>query len=420
MTSIPNELFLQWDPAQVSSYVASVLPEEHSNVASTFILHNIDGLLLPFITTNHLKELGISALSHRLLIKKSITSLITTHYQNNPPQSLNDPEYKLTNININNNYVSLESLTLSTVIMKDLFRKLSHSIYDSPMSPQHNIDIQRLNENFTKLKTDLIPVIRLLKDLKPLPTPTLDPGPAAKVNSPTYSVQSVPSTVDPVADNPRIDLSRSNSVSTTKPSVPSPTFSNRYSSGSLLLMGTGKVVSQTIKPEKPELVHKTLGRVRPRLVESKSSSAALGSMVTDEDYSTLTADKPPLNSRGSLSSTHTVETISPKQGLAPVPGSEPLKQLRASSDDSCRKILTQAMKRHRIPEHDWSKYVLVICYGDKERILKLDERPVIIFKELQELGKHPAIMLRQLAAMTETDEDHYDSRIGDDIPGGTL
>lgn len=79
------------------------------------------------------------------------------------------------------------------------------------------------------------------------------------------------------------------------------------------------------------------------------------------------------------------------------------------------------MKRHHIPRDDWLKYVLVICYGDKERILKLQEKPVVVFKELQELGKHPAIMLRQLATSEDDDDQLYeDSRIGDDIPGGTL
>ena len=79
------------------------------------------------------------------------------------------------------------------------------------------------------------------------------------------------------------------------------------------------------------------------------------------------------------------------------------------------------MKRHHIPREDWSKYVLVICYGDKERILKLAEKPVVVYKELQELGKHPAIMLRQLADVSSSGpEDYEDSRISSDIPGGVL
>ncbi|QLQ78712.1 hypothetical protein HG537_0B00610 [Torulaspora globosa] len=74
---------------------------------------------------------------------------------------------------------------------------------------------------------------------------------------------------------------------------------------------------------------------------------------------------------------------------------EPLKQLRASKEDSCEKILKNAMKRHNLVEHDWRQYVLVICYGDQERILELDEKPVVIFKNLKQQGLHPAIMLRR-------------------------
>ncbi|SCU95602.1 LAFA_0G01200g1_1 [Lachancea sp. 'fantastica'] len=77
------------------------------------------------------------------------------------------------------------------------------------------------------------------------------------------------------------------------------------------------------------------------------------------------------------------------------PGNEPLKHMRASKEDSCERILKSAMKRHGLSEQDWRQYVLVICYGDQERILELDEKPVQIFKNLKQQGLHPAIMLRQ-------------------------
>lgn len=472
MTSlIPNESFLKWDPAQVSNYVASLLPQESSHLSSKLLDHNIEGSLLPFITTDHLKEIGIGPLAIRLLIKKAITDLITAHYLHNPPTSINDPEYKLSNLNINSNYVSLESLTLSTILMKDMFKKLQQqqqlqlSSESSPVSPNPNqMDMKKLNENFKQLKTDLIPVIRLLRDSKPLPTPTLDPGHNSAtvtnpVNSPTQSMHSV-SFFDAIQEY-KNEHSRSNSVSNgpnpsqiRNSSLPSPTYSHRFSSGSLLSMGTGKVVQQSIlKPDlnsnmKPELtLNKTPHRSasKPKLVESRPISSpatedditSISSFATnDSGASTLNSastiqntpsvNKPSLNLRGSLSSTHTVSTAeaSPsKHHSSHHSSNEPLKQLRASSEDSCKKILTQAMKRHHIPEQDWSKYVLVICYGDRERILKLDERPVVIFKELQEVGKHPAIMLRMLANMNDSELDdgsYNNSRIGDDIPGGTL
>ena len=99
-----------------------------------------------------------------------------------------------------------------------------------------------------------------------------------------------------------------------------------------------------------------------------------------------------------------------KQPQQPV--SEPLKQLRASTDDPCSKVLQAAMKRHHLND-DWRNYALVICYGDKERMLKLDEKPVQIFKELKEKGEHPAIMLRQV------DYTLQDTR-STSTPGGML
>lgn len=89
---------------------------------------------------------------------------------------------------------------------------------------------------------------------------------------------------------------------------------------------------------------------------------------------------------------------------------EPLKQLRASKEDSCEKVLKNAMRKHNLQDQDWRSYVLVICYGDQERILSNDEKPVTIFKSLKKSGLHPAIMLRQ----------KDDMQLDSNTPGGRL
>ncbi|CAH01108.1 Ste50p [Kluyveromyces lactis] len=91
-------------------------------------------------------------------------------------------------------------------------------------------------------------------------------------------------------------------------------------------------------------------------------------------------------------------------GVSSAPSSEPMKQLRASKEDSCEKVLRNAMKRHNLNETDWRQHVLVICYGDQERVLDLDEKPVQIFKSLKQQGLHPAIMLRQKGDFEEVGE----------------
>lgn len=89
-----------------------------------------------------------------------------------------------------------------------------------------------------------------------------------------------------------------------------------------------------------------------------------------------------------------------------------LKQLRAKTEDPCYKILQAAMRSHGLNKDDWMKYVLVIVYGgDKERVMGYDERPVAVFKELNELGLNPNMMLRQV---DEAADDNIDT------PGGRL
>lgn len=422
--------FLLWDPAQVSSYLVS---EAGADISSAFIENNIDGSLLPFLTTEHLRELGISCLGTRLRVKRLINDLISSQFARTVPTTMNDAEYKLTAVNINSNFVSMEALTLCLVLLHDLHNATA------PL-PDDSLDIKRLNENFKKLKTDLNPVIRLMKETKPLPTPTLDPGIPAAL--PTYSLNSIYSTnswltsenndplnlasttatlapqpvstpgAAPSAAAQQIPKSQSNS-SLQRQSVSSPTHSHRYSSGSVLSMGVGKVA---------DVKNTALSRFlnKPRLVDSRPSPTP-----TENEGHEYPGLKPPLHSGSTvptLKSKPSSNLVQTSAGsVFQQQGTQPLKQLKASSDDTCLKVLQQAMKRHHIPREKWSKYVLVICYGDKERILKLTERPVVVFKELQEHGKNPAIMLRELALSPAESEDKYeDSRIGDDIPGGTL
>lgn len=76
-----NDSFLKWDAAQVSTFINMVTKDLDRQYGSLFLDNNIDGSLLPFLSTEHLKELGIDTLKMRLLIKKSISELIVDHYK---------------------------------------------------------------------------------------------------------------------------------------------------------------------------------------------------------------------------------------------------------------------------------------------------------------------------------------------------
>jgi hypothetical protein len=67
-----------------------------------------------------------------------------------------------------------------------------------------------------------------------------------------------------------------------------------------------------------------------------------------------------------------------------------------SMEDPCRKVLPAALKRYNI-QADWRQYALYIVHGDQERCLGLEEKPLILFKQLDREGRKPMFMLRRNA-----------------------
>ena len=98
------------------------------------------------------------------------------------------------------------------------------------------------------------------------------------------------------------------------------------------------------------------------------------------------------------------------------PSVEIFKTFRVSMDDPCHKVLPAALKKYQI-NADWRQYALYIVYGDQERCLGLEERPLILFKQLDKEGRKPMFMLRK---HTQPVEGHTSSVYpsGGGGPGG--
>ena len=82
------------------------------------------------------------------------------------------------------------------------------------------------------------------------------------------------------------------------------------------------------------------------------------------------------------------------------PSVEIFKSFRVSMEDPCYKVLPAALKRYNISA-DWRQYALYIVFGDQERCLGLEEKPLILFKQLDKEGRKPMFMLRRHAAPVE-------------------
>lgn len=74
---------------------------------------------------------------------------------------------------------------------------------------------------------------------------------------------------------------------------------------------------------------------------------------------------------------------------------EIFKSFRVSWEDPCYKVLPAALRKYNI-HHDPKDYALYIVYGDQERCLGLDEKPLLLFKQLEREGRKPMFMLRKI------------------------
>jgi SH3 domain/Ras association (RalGDS/AF-6) domain len=74
---------------------------------------------------------------------------------------------------------------------------------------------------------------------------------------------------------------------------------------------------------------------------------------------------------------------------------EIFKSFRVGLDDPCYRVLPAALRKYNI-QADWRQYALYIIYGDQERVVGMDEKPLALFKDLEGEGKKPVFMLRKL------------------------
>jgi hypothetical protein len=88
-------------------------------------------------------------------------------------------------------------------------------------------------------------------------------------------------------------------------------------------------------------------------------------------------------------------SAAPASSNASISGGEIYKSFKVSMEDPCYKVLPAALKKYNInaPPEDYALYI--VC-GKEERCLQHDEKPLILFKQLDKEGKKPMFMLRRL------------------------
>ena len=160
------------------------------------------------------------------------------------------------------------------------------------------------------------------------------------------------------------------------------------------------------------------------LIPSNSSTvSSIAAFADRKDSSSFTAVPPSSTSAGPSGSANSTTSSSNN------PQVEIYKSFRVSVEDPCHRVLPVALKKYNI-NADWRQYALYIVHGDQERCLGLQEKPLILFKQLDREGRKPMFMLRKHASPQVGHEQYIDraregSAVGGSVslqslPGGVL
>lgn len=269
-------------------------------------------------------------------------------------------------------------------------------------------DLKRVTEEFRRLREDVLPAIRMAKDQQPLPNvnsqtlygyenamspPGLSSSPGQPVLSRTLSAKraviggvskstspthlqttyerSMEQTLDPNNTTERSVMPSSHLVAVNgsghhgqstgySPNIPSPTSPPNTLSGTTLQ-------SRSYRSDQP------LSSSRSTFPENDYAYGRENKSAGPRRMQTPAPDTPNPSNNASV---------------------EIFKSFRVSMDDPCYKVLPAALKKYQI-NAPWDQYALYIVYGDQERCLGLEEKPLILFKQLDKEGKKPMFMLRK-------------------------
>ncbi|KAI5860501.1 hypothetical protein GGS23DRAFT_606793 [Durotheca rogersii] len=393
---LPETIISEWDAEECADFIASIGLPQYSD---RFIENEIVGEALVALLHDDLKAMGVASVGHRLTILKSVYDVKKA--QDIPIES--------------DHYVPLSAdaeAQYATATIKDIKQLVEQlRLRDERMSFLEQ-DLRRMTEDFKRLREDMLPALRLAKDAQ-------QPLPHLNNNQGAYGYET--STVSPPAptsaasnqspDGLKRQYSTKKFVLGTNPKSTSPTH--------LQTTHERPSVEQTLDPanaaERAVLSSSHLAAMNgsgqatspgysPNMPSPTSPPTLGGSTLGSRSYR---SDQPTPSSRTTFSEndhSHSAKQppVAPRRIQNPpleTPGSSPasveiFKSFRVSMDDPCYKVLPAALKKYQI-NAPWDQYALYIVYGDQERCLGLQEKPLILFKQLDKEGKKPMFMLRK-------------------------
>ncbi|KAF9997896.1 Adaptor for signal transduction, partial [Modicella reniformis] len=332
------ESITQWDPHRVHQWMTSIgFPNYEKQIKD----NAISGDLLIHLDHAALKDLSIWEVGKRLVILKAIYQLKMSY-----GISLEAGDYVPPSIAFENEYNYQAAASLKSV---------EQAINDKDNMIQHLVrEVERMSKDLTKVRDELWV---MQKDQKPLPEPS--PGYPKSMNG--QSTSSSMLSASPLNHGSNQTNPPSSPIHSTN--AINPARSPGYSTDS----GFHSI------PSSPHSPADTRGR---------------GSNTGTGEQDTKAVSSPGVDGAGAIK----------VYGQKPTNTTDAFRSFRISQDDPCYKVLPAALKKYKIND-DWRQYALFICYGNTERILTYNEKPLLLMKQLKENKESPVFMLKHIKQM---------------------
>ncbi len=383
--------------------------------------NEIVGEALVALQHEDLKAMGINSVGHRLTILKSVYDVKKAqdipiepdHYMPLSTSFLRGARSSRFSWVLTRGTTAAETEAQSSnATLKDIKHLVEQLRLRDERMLLFEQDFRRLTEDFRRLREDMLPALRLVKDAQQ-PLPNLS-------NAPAYeSTLSPPAPTPSTAGQSSAGLKRQYSTKQimlgTTPKATSPTH--------LQTSHDRSIAEQTLDPasaaERAVLSSTHLAAMNgtggsaaspsypsPNMPSPTSPPTGMLSGTTLGTRAYRSADQPTPSSRSTFAPDdhygQPPKSAAPRRMQTPAPETpgasnasvEIFKSFRVSMDDPCYKVLPAALKKYQI-NAPWDQYALYIVYGNEERCLGLDEKPLILFKQLDKEGKKPMFMLRK-------------------------
>lgn len=417
----PRTVISEWTAEECADFVAGLGLRQYCDA---FIENEIVGEALVALKHDELKEMGITSVGHRLTILKSV-------YETKVKQDVPiDPDHYIP--------ISAEQNNRHETATQEDLQRVLHSIrLRDERIVQAEAELRRVADEYRKLREELLPIFKMAKD-RSQPLPYDPPNTLQPATSPDLYGHGV--TSPPIIQEQKAGggLARTFSKklflgSTPKNNSPThiPNAIQQASMSGGSLANTSPNAIPVPSPTSPAYHGQTLAS-RSYARDGQSSTSRSVHDHGDDHNRAATAQNmrdPPQSASSASSRTNANNTMSTSSTLVQTPHTstsvttphttsaptgtpassgtgdqapsvEIFKSFRVGLEDPCYKVLPAALRKYNI-QADWRQYALYIVFGDQERCVGLEEKPLSLFKMYDREGKRPMFMLRRLAAPQE-------------------